>query len=279
MRRLVIFVALGVWMVPATALAAGPTPDPAALQKMVVDAPDSGWIESVPAPNTLEGPFDAQSYADDVYDDAQTKADVAAHLDSYGFLGGYGRSFYKSSKKAWIEEDVKSFDTRAGAISFWTWMKSWLPEGADTTTPLIDTTVIPNSFGTEWVLSGFHATDTLFTKGAFMYDVVMGSYTDFTRSDALAQARSAFEFAPAGDAPVGEQNPTPVAPSLPPASNGMAFALLAVVLLALGACLIGGLIAAIILVRRRAAPPTRTVLSPDGNYWWDGTSWQPVPRA
>jgi len=278
-RRLAVVVAVGLWMVPATAQAAGPSPDPAALLKMLVNAPDGGWIESVPAANTLEGPFDAQTFTDYVYDDAQTRADVATHLDSYGFLGGYGRTFSKSSKKAWIEEDVKSFDTKAGAVSFWTWMKSWLPEGADTTTPVVDTTAIPNSFGTEWLLSGFHATDTLFTKGSFMYDIVMGSYTDFTRTDALAQARSAFEFAPAGDAPVLEQNPTPLAPALPPPSNGMGVAILALVLLSLGACLIGGLIAAIILVRRRAAPPIRTVLSPDGNYWWDGTTWQPVPRA
>jgi hypothetical protein len=266
-------------MVPATAQAAGPSPDPEALQKMLVNAPDSAWVESVPGPNTLEGPFDAQSYALTVYDDAQTRTDVTQHLESSGFLGGYGRSFYKSSKKAWIEEDVKSFDTKAGALSFWSWMKSWLPEGADTTTPVVDTTAIPNSFGTEWLFAGFHATDTLFTKGAFMYDVVVGSDTDFTRTDALAQARSAFEFAPVGDAPILQQNPTPLAPSLPPSSNGVAIAVLAFVFLALGACLIGGLVAAIILVRRRAAPPTRTVLSPDGNYWWDGTTWQPVPRA
>ncbi len=279
MSRLAVVFAVWLSMVPATAQAAGPSPDPEALQKMLVSAPDRAWIESVPGNNTLEGPFDAQAYALAVYDDAQTRADVAQHLESYGFLGGYGRSFYKSSTKAWIEEDVKSFDTKAGALSFWSWMKSWLPDGADTTTPVVDTTAIPNSFGTEWLLAGFHATDTLFTKGAFMYDVVVGSYTDFTRTDALAQARSAFEFAPAGQVPVLEQNPTPLAPSLPPPSNGMAVAVLAFVFLALGACLIGGLIAAIILVRRRAAPPTRTVLSPDGNYWWDGSSWQPVPRA
>jgi len=278
-KRLAVVVAMGLSMAPAAAHAAGPSPDPVALQKMLVNAPDSGWIESVPAPNTLEGAFDAQTFATDVYDDAQTRTDVTLHLQNYGFLGGYGRSFYKASRKAWIEEDVKSFDTKAGAVAFWTWMKSWLPEGADTTTPLVDTSKIPNSFGTEWLLAGFHATDTLFTKGAYMYDIVVGSDTDYVRTDALAQARSAFEFAPAGDAPVYQQAAAPPAPSLPPPGNGMSIAIASLVFLSLGACLIGGLIAAIVLVRRRPGAPIRTVLSPDGNYWWDGSSWQPVPRA
>jgi hypothetical protein len=277
-KRLAVVVAMGLSMAPATAHAASPSPDPAALQKMLVNAPDSGWIESVPAPNALEGPFDAQTYTTDVYDDAQTRTDVATHLQNYGFLGGYGRTFYKASRKAWIEEDVKSFDTKAGAVGFWTWMKSWLPEGADTTTPAVDTSAIPNSFGTEWLLSGFHATDTLFTKGAFMYDIVVGSDTDFIRADALNEARSAFEFAPAGDAPVYQQAAS-LSPSAPPPGNGMSIAVFSLVFLSLGACLIGGLIAAIFLVRRRPTPPLRTVLSPDGNYWWDGSSWQPVPRA
>jgi hypothetical protein len=278
-KRLAVVVAVGLTMAPATALAAGPSPDPAAMKKMLVNAPDGGWIESAPAPNTLEGPFDAQTFTTDVYDDAQTRTDVATHLQNYGFLGGYGRTFHKASSKAWIEEDVKSFDTKAGAVAFWTWMKSWLPEGADTTTPVVDTSAIPNSFGTEWLLSGFHATDTLFTKGAFMYDIVVGSDTDFIRADALNEARSAFEFAPAGDAPIYQQAPQPLAPSAPPPANGMAAAIAALVFVSLGACLIGGLIAAIFLVRRRPTPPLRTVLSPDGNYWWDGSSWQPVPRA
>jgi hypothetical protein len=277
-KRLAVAVAVGLSMAPATAHAAGPSPDPAALQKMLVNAPDSGWIESTPAPNTLEGPFDAQAFTTDVYVDSQTRTDVSQHLQNYGFLGGYGRTFYKASRKAWIEEDVKSFDTKSGAVAFWTWMKSWLPEGADTTTPMVDTSTIPNSFGTEWLLSGFHATDTLFTKGAYMYDIVVGSDTDYIRTDALAHARSAFEFAPAGDSPVYLQA-TPLSPSVPPPSNGFSIAIASLVVLAFGASLIAGLIAAIVLLRRRPVAPIRTVLSPDGNYWWDGSSWQPVPRA
>ena len=30
--------------------------------------------------------------------------------------------------------------------------------------------------------------------------------------------------------------------------------------------------------RRRAVPGPYAALSPDGNYWWDGSSWQPVVR-
>src|SRR4029077_5693834 len=78
--RLAVVFAAWLSMVPATAQAAGPSPDPEALQKMLVNAPDSAWIESVPGPQTLEGPFDAQSYSLAVYDDAQTRTDVTQHL-------------------------------------------------------------------------------------------------------------------------------------------------------------------------------------------------------
>jgi hypothetical protein len=60
--------------------------------------------------------------------------------------------------------------------------------------------------------------------------------------------------------------------------TSVAFAVIALIgfVFVLGA--VGFVVATIVLTRRRLEPPVRTVLSPDGNYWWDGSRWRPVPR-
>ncbi len=278
MRRLVVGLALIASFAPRTVLAAaGPTPDPQAMQKMLW-APASGtWIEEPPGvTNALEGPFDAQTFVIYAYDDPQSRADVKQRLGEDGFLGGYGRSFHSFNRDQWIDEDVKAFDTVAGATNFWSWVQSWdLPSGK-----LVAASSVPSSYGDDYTTSaGFHGTEVFFLKGRLMFYVDMGAYTGYMHDQALAHARAVFDYAPTGNAPLPAQRSGQLASTSSATGGSLGLAVVAVVLIALAVCLIGGLVAAIVLTRGRREPPTRTVLSPDGNYWWDGSSWQPVPRA
>jgi hypothetical protein len=256
-------------LLPRVAFAATP-PDPTTLRGMLIDGP-SGYTESQAAPDTIDGPFDAQTYVNASYSDTSEQNDIVKALGARGFLGGYGRTFQNVDDEAWFMEDVKAFPDNGQAASWWAWEKGYFhdPAGASSDVPV----AIPTSFGNQYVVDGFYGTDIEFTKGAFAYSVVVGSYKAYRTDAATAAAIAEYAWAPAGD--------------IQPAHKGAAGAAFSGAIVVLGTT--AGAVAVIVLaamlgmlilsVRRRRDYSARNVLSADGAYWWDGTGWQPTVRT
>jgi hypothetical protein len=272
-RSLVAAVAIALAAVPVSASGASPTPDPFVLRTALVDAPDVNWVESTPgASQTLEGPFDAAYFVATAYDDQTTRDDVSKRLAFDGFLGGYGRTFEKVAARAWIIEEVKAFPDVAHALSFWGWYQ--INFHTDPTTS-VDTSVIPSSFGDDYLLSGFHGTQILFPKAAYVYSITLGSYPTYMTAGAVAQALAAYRHAPSAVPASPESNAVPAA-----ATNRVSgLVAVGVISAAVGLVALIGVVVLIVLITRRRRPADpRAILSSDGNFWWDGTGWQPVAR-
>ena len=268
MRRAAPALALLLALAPRAALAA-PSPDPSTLGAMLIEAP-SGYVENGPGPDTVDGPFDAQSYVSASYSDTSEQKDIVGALNASGFLGGYGRTFQNVAQEAWIMEDVKAFPDNDRAKSYWRWEKGYFHDSSD---PKTDVTVaIPDSFGNEYVVNGFDGIDIEFAKGAFTYSMVVGSYKGYMPADANAEALAEYEFAPAGDIPA-----TGAGPSVSDAAVTGARVVVATTAGAVAALVLGAMVAMLVVtLRRRPDYSARNVLSVDGAYWWDGRAWQPT---
>jgi len=105
-RRVVGLVALLLAAAPVGVAAASPSPtlDLSLLGTTLAGAPDPGWVEQVPRNNILQGQFDAARYVDVGWTEQSVRDTIRNRLLGDGFIGGYGRSFYKKSLDGWIVE-------------------------------------------------------------------------------------------------------------------------------------------------------------------------------
>ncbi len=196
-RRLCVLVAAALAMTPIAALAAT-SPSPAMLRAALVDPIDRNFIEAdVGTAGTLEGPFDAEAYAS-YYQlaglDVQTAQSLVRTLHSNGFVGGYGRQWYRPRATEYLGELVMGFTRSSGASSVASASK--LRYGQD---PGFLSFVEPH-----------------LSKGSFAVTDSSSGYTDdFMTDQALAQARRAYNYAPTSiGASAQWSSPTGLAQSL-----------------------------------------------------------------
>ena len=185
-------------MTPIAALAAS-SPSPAALRAALADPIDRNFIEAdVGTAGTLEGPFDAESYAS-YYElaglDVQTAQGLARSLRSNGFVGGYGRQWYQPRATEYLGELVMGFTRSSGASSIASASK--IRYGKDQGfQSFVDPHLSKGSFAVTDSSGGYQWTVVIFLKGNNLFAVVQGSTDDFMTDQALAQARRAYDYAP-----------------------------------------------------------------------------------
>ena len=276
MRRVVGLVAMLLVAAPVGVAAASPSPtlDLSVLGTTLAGAPDPGWVEQIPRNNILQGQFDAARYVDVGWTEQSVRDTIRNRLLGDGFIGGYGRSFYKKSLDGWIVEDVAAFPDASRARSFWAWSKDYFHD-PDNSSTVVDTPTIPDSFGDAYTGDqNWHGIDIRFPKATYVFTVTAGSYSAQMPALAKAQAIAVYDYAPS-------YNVLPASASLVAARGSMlgpAIAVLEVVALVAGLICVVGMLALVVLSARRRRPQPQTSVSPDGNYWWDGAGWQSMSR-
>jgi hypothetical protein len=235
---------------PIAALAAT-SPSPATLRAALADPIDRNFIEAgVGSAGTLEGPFDAESYAS--YNqlaglDAQTAQSLVRSLHSNGFVGGYGRQWYQPRATEYLGELVMGFTRLSGASSIASASKIRYGQ-AQGFQSFVDPHLSKGSFAVTETSAGYQWTSVIFLKGNNLFAVVQGSADDFVTAQTLAQARRVYDFAPAG---IGAS-----APSSSPTGLAQGFRLVAAVGLML-LLAVATVVAVIVFVVRvpRPRPP------------------------
>ena len=172
-------------------------PSPATLRATLADPVGAGFVEADRGtPNVLEGPFNAQSYADYFQTDKKTHDALVSSLTKEGFLAGYARSWYKLGSRTFLGEAILAFQASTGAMS-----AVQLSKLQYATSPTFrsfeDVSAIPQSFAvTVRDPDGFSWTVVLFAKGNDAIAVIEGSDSDYMTAGALAQAETEYAFAP-----------------------------------------------------------------------------------
>lgn len=172
-------------------------PSPATLRATLADPVSAGFVEADQrTPNVLEGPFNAQSYADYFQTDQKTRDALITSLTHEGFLAGYARSWYKLGSRTFLGESILAFQAGTGAMS-----SVQLSKVQYATSPTFrsfeDVSAIPQSFAvTVHDPDGFSWTVVLFAKGNDAIAVIEGSESDYMTAGALAQAKTEYDFAP-----------------------------------------------------------------------------------
>ncbi len=197
-RRLCALAVAALAMAPIAALAAA-SPSPAALRAALADPIDRNFVEAdVGTAGTLEGPFDAESYAS-YYElagqDVQTAQSLARSLHSKGFVGGYGRQWYQPRATEFLGELVMGFTRSSGASSIASASK--IRYGQDHGfQSFAEPHLSKGSFAITETSGGYQWTVVIFLKGNNLFAVAQGSADDFMTDQALAQARRAYDYAP-----------------------------------------------------------------------------------
>jgi hypothetical protein len=185
-------------MTPIEAAAAS-SPSPDKLHAALAEPLDRSFIEAdVGAAGTLEGPFDAESYAN--YSelsglDAQTSQSMVRSLQRNGFVGGYARQWYKPRASEFLGELVMVFTRSSGASSIANASKIRYQQDQGFQS-LVEPHLNTGSYGLTAVSAGYRWTTVIFQKGSDLFAVTQGSADDFMTAEALVQARRAYDFAP-----------------------------------------------------------------------------------
>jgi hypothetical protein len=201
-------------MTPIAALAAT-SPSPATLRAALADPIDRNFIEAdVGAAGTLEGPFDAESYAS--YNelgglDVQTAQGLVRSLHSNGFVAGYGREWYQPRATAFLGELIMGFTGSSGASSIASASK--IRYGQDHGfQSFVEPNLSKGAYAVTETTAGYQWTVVIFLKGSNLFAVSQGSTDGFMTDQTLAQARRAYEFAPSSiGAPAQSNSPTGLA--------------------------------------------------------------------
>jgi hypothetical protein len=208
-RRLCVAAATALGLVPVIPAAAA-SPGPSALPAALADPVETGFTEMPPGGNALEGYFDASRYARATESDAKSQQRLADSIKSWGFVTGYGRTWYMPRLSDWLAELVLVFNDRTGAEGVASSSKDTYASDP-AFQAFIDASSVPNAYGlTEISQTGFHWTIVIFTKENDLFAIERGSSTDFMTDQGVAQARRAYTIAPAG---------TNVADQTPPTSS------------------------------------------------------------
>jgi len=185
-------------MTPIAAMAAA-SPSPETLRTALADPIDRSFVEvEVGAAGTLEGPFDATSYAN-YYEqfslDKQAGQSLVRSLQRNGFVAGYGRQWYQPRASGYLGEVVLVFTGSSGASSIASASKIRYQQDPGFQS-LLEPNLNQGAYAVTDVSGGYHWTVVIFQKGSSLFAVAQGASDDFMTSEALAQARRAYDFAP-----------------------------------------------------------------------------------
>jgi hypothetical protein len=258
-------------LVPISAAAdASPTPNlTPSLDQTLAPAP-SGYTTPVKGP--YSGAMDASQFA---LTWGTKSATAESELDRDGFVAAYGTMFADRTASHVMAEFVIAFTGQSGALRYL---------GADKTeTELsdqfqhIDTAngLGPYYFGVHEtqasppvILDGFE-----FVKGNDLFGVGFYSTKDDVVALATTQAQKQFDLAPAQTISSNDwpENQAPPSRDTGLGDMGQPLLIAAVVIVVLGGA------GVFLLMRRgetaRPAPALTQEMSPDGNFWWGGSSW------
>jgi hypothetical protein len=228
------------------AAAAIDKPSPATLRATLADPFTGDFVEADPGtPNVLEGPFDAQIYANSFQLDPTTQGRLIESLNKEGFISGYARTWYKAGSRIFMGESVLAFQAVAGATS-----SSQLSKVQYGTSPAFTSfqdVAIPHSFAVKvHEPDGFNWTVVIFTKGNGLYVITVGSESDYMDASTRSQADKEYEFAPLSIS-ASTSHPSALA-------GGLAFGTALVVSLLLLAAL-GSVVVASVLIFHNARNP------------------------
>ncbi len=185
-------------LTPITA-SAGASPSPETMRAALADPIERSFIEvDIAQPGTLEGPFDAQAYADYYKlagEDQQTGGSLVRRLKSYGFVSGYGRQWYQQRTSEYLGEIVMVFTATSGASALASSSKIQYQQHIGFQS-LVDPHLSKASFAVTDKSGGYSWTIVIFQKGANLFAVARGSNLSFRTDEALAQAHRAYDVAP-----------------------------------------------------------------------------------
>ncbi len=198
-------------MTPIAAAAAS-APSPGTLRAALAAPLDRSFVEAdVGTAGTLEGPFDAEAYASYSDLDVQTGQAMVKSLQRNGFVGGYGRQWYKPRASEYLGELVMVFTRSSGASSIANASKIRYQQDQGFQS-MVEPHLNKDSFGVTEISAGYHWTAVIFEKGNNLFAIGQGSTADFMTDAALAQARRAYASAPSSiGAPAQSGTPTGLA--------------------------------------------------------------------
>lgn len=208
--RLAPALAASLALLPAAASAAQ-APDPATMRASLAEPIDSSYVEAeVGTQGTLEGPFDANAYADYYRSFGTSEKELQAGLQILkrdGFAGGYGRQWYRPRTNDMLGELVMVFGGNAGASSSEQATRQRYAQDSGFQS-FVDTGLGGSSFGAkiDSTTYDYRWTVIVFVKGNDLFAVSAGSQSADRTSEALAQARRAYDVAPASIALPGQSN-------------------------------------------------------------------------
>ena len=243
------------------------------LLDMLVPPPSADWIESTTSEDVIVGPFDAHSYAQSLTEQSTDSwARAEARLKQLGLVEGYGRAWQKAGSKDDLSEVVFRFNSASGANAWLQLIRGQDERSSSYRGALTGAESIPDAFSGSFGFSSYQLSFVYFPAGKLLFSVGMGSYRSDLAAAAVAQAQAQYRLAvPSKATPKGAKlnAATAEVPWLWPLVP-LAGAVVTILVLA-----VSGII--LVAARRSGHQPTqRTVLSPDGNYWWDGLEWRPT---
>ena len=182
-------------LMPVAGVAAT-SPGPGTMRAALADPIDPSFVEAdVGASGTLEGPFDAEAYANYSGLDVQTSEAMVRSLQRNGFVGGYGRQWYKPGASEYLGELVMVFTRSSGASSIASGSKIRYQQDQGFRS-LVETHLSKGAYGITETSGGYRWTAVIFLKGSNLFAISQGSADDFMTHQALAQAQRAYAFAP-----------------------------------------------------------------------------------
>ncbi len=256
----------------AFALLTTPSPTPTDLSSFLAPPIKPKFVVAHQS-TLLDGPFDAAGYGKAFGVSHNAEQYLTKQLTDNGFQAGYGLTWHLQQPSEWMQEIVFAFANSDGPVAVDTQSQADYRRSNEFKGTL-EAAGIPDAFAFNDVTSdGFHWTMVLFVKGNDWFNVLGGTKDVYASADIVSQAEAQYAYAPGSQTITG----TVAGPiGLPGNLRTIAIAV-AGSMLGLGV-LVGLIVLLLVRSSMRHASPTQAMLSPDGKYWWDGTTWQPVTR-